>query len=65
MITVEDVITLALPPGTTVAAGAAGLGREVTWAARIRSSPPAMATTVLDDRPIADAPTPAAAAPAL
>ena len=41
MITVEDVIKLALPPGTTVAAGAAGLGREVTWAARIRSSPPA------------------------
>jgi PucR family transcriptional regulator, purine catabolism regulatory protein len=41
MITVEDVIALALPPGTTVAAGAAGLGREVTWAARIRSSPPA------------------------
>src|SRR5919106_2291098 len=41
MITVEDVITLALPPGTTVAAGAAGLGREVTWAARIRASPPA------------------------
>ena len=41
MITVEDVITLALPPGTTVAAGATGLGREVTWAARIRSSPPA------------------------
>src|SRR5215213_7898671 len=41
MITVEDVITLALPPGTTVAAGAEGLGREVTWAARIRSSPPA------------------------
>jgi purine catabolism regulator len=41
MITVEDVIKLALPPGTTVAAGQAGLGREVTWAARIRSSPPA------------------------
>ena len=41
MITVEDVITLALPAGTTVAAGATGLGREVTWAARIRSSPPA------------------------
>ena len=41
MITVEDVIKLALPPGTTVAAGAGGLGREVTWAARIRSSPPA------------------------
>jgi purine catabolism regulator len=41
MITVEDVIKLALPPGTTVAAGASGLSREVTWAARIRSSPPA------------------------
>jgi purine catabolism regulator len=41
MITVEDVIQLALPTGTTVAAGRAGLGREVTWAARIRSSPPA------------------------
>ena len=41
MITVDDVIKLALPPGTTVAAGASGLGREVTWAARIRSSPPA------------------------
>jgi purine catabolism regulator len=41
MITVEDVIKLALPAGTTLAAGEAGLGREVTWAARIRSSPPA------------------------
>jgi purine catabolism regulator len=41
MITIEDVIKLALPPGTTLAAGQAGLGREVTWAARIRSSPPA------------------------
>ena len=41
MITVEDVIGLALPPGTTVAAGASGLGREVTWATRIRASPPA------------------------
>lgn len=41
MITVEDVIQLALPAGTTVVAGRAGLGREVTWAARIRSSPPA------------------------
>ncbi len=41
MITVEDVIQLALPPGTTVSAGRAGLGREVTWATRIRSSPPA------------------------
>ncbi len=41
MITVEDVIALALPSGTTVAAGGSGLGREVTWATRIRSSPPA------------------------
>ena len=41
MITVENVIKLALPAGTTVVAGEAGLGREVTWAARIRSSPPA------------------------
>ncbi len=41
MITVEDVIKLALPAGTKLAAGRAGLGREVTWATRIRSSPPA------------------------
>lgn len=41
MITVEDVIKLALPTGTKLVAGQAGLGREVTWAARIRSSPPA------------------------
>ena len=41
MITVDDVIALALPPGTTVSAGAAGLGREVTWASRIRPTPPA------------------------
>ncbi len=41
MITVDDVIKMALPAGTTVVAGEAGLGREVTWAARIRSAPPA------------------------
>ncbi|MCC7022782.1 MAG: helix-turn-helix domain-containing protein [Thermomicrobiales bacterium] len=41
MITVEDVITLALPPGTLVVAGESGLSREVTWASRIRSTPPA------------------------
>src|SRR5262245_15925394 len=41
MITVEDVIKLALPQGTTLAAGEAGLSREVTWATRIRSTPPA------------------------
>lgn len=41
MITVADVIKLALPPGTKVVAGAMGLGREVTWATRLRPSPPA------------------------
>lgn len=41
MITVRDVIALALPAGTTVVAGAAGLGREVTWATRLRPTPPA------------------------
>jgi purine catabolism regulator len=41
MITVEDVIKVALPAGTTLVAGEAGLGREVTWASRIRSTPPA------------------------
>ncbi|HZH08017.1 MAG TPA: PucR family transcriptional regulator ligand-binding domain-containing protein, partial [Lautropia sp.] len=41
VLTVDDVIKLALPKGTTVVAGRAGLDREVTWAARIRSSPPA------------------------
>jgi purine catabolism regulator len=41
MISVADVIASALPAGTTVAAGAAGLDREVTWATRLRSTPPA------------------------
>lgn len=41
MISVEDVINLALPAGTKVVAGSAGLGREVTWVSRIRSTPPA------------------------
>jgi len=41
VITVADVIALALPSGTSVLAGAAGLGREVTWATRLRPSPPA------------------------
>lgn len=43
MLTVADVITLALPPGSSVAAGGVGLSREVTWATRIRASPPAFA----------------------
>jgi PucR family transcriptional regulator, purine catabolism regulatory protein len=41
VITVRDLIGVALPPGTTVVAGAAGLDREVTWATRIRPTPPA------------------------
>jgi len=41
VITVRDVIALALPAGTRVVAGEAGLGREVTWATRLRPSPPA------------------------
>jgi purine catabolism regulator len=41
MITVQDVLTEALPAGTRVAAGEAGLTREVTWATRLRSAPPA------------------------
>src|SRR5688500_224212 len=41
MISVADVIALALPGGTKVVAGAAGLGREVTWATRLRPTPPA------------------------
>lgn len=43
MITVADVIALALPSGTRVVAGEAGLSREVTWATRIRPAPPAFA----------------------
>src|ERR687893_497294 len=41
MITVSDVIALALPEGTEIAAGKSGLGREVTWATRLRPTPPA------------------------
>ena len=41
MISVADVIALALPPATQVVAGKAGLGREVTWATRLRPAPPA------------------------
>ena len=43
MITVDDVIALALPAGTKIAAGKSGLDREVTWASRIRPTPPAFA----------------------
>ena len=41
VLTVDDVIRMALPKGTNVVAGESGLDHEVTWAARIRSSPPA------------------------
>lgn len=41
MITVRDVLGLALPAGTRAVAGEAGLGREVTWASRVRPAPPA------------------------
>lgn len=41
MISVSDVIALALPAGTRIVAGQDGLGREVTWATRLRPTPPA------------------------
>ncbi|HEV2107267.1 MAG TPA: helix-turn-helix domain-containing protein [Thermomicrobiales bacterium] len=41
MLTVRDIIGIALPPGTLIVAGEAGLGREVTWATRLRPTPPA------------------------
>lgn len=41
VITVRDILTFALPPGTVVTAGHNGLGREVTWATRLRAAPPA------------------------
>lgn len=39
-ITVEDIVKLALPPGTRVVAGETGLGREVTWAVAQRTRLP-------------------------
>ena len=41
MITVRDLIGVVLPSSTAVAAGSGGLDREVTWATRIRPTPPA------------------------
>lgn len=43
MITVGDVLRIALPAGTHVVAGEAGMAREVTWATRPRPSAPAFA----------------------
>jgi len=40
-ITVRDVVRLALPEGTTIVAGAAGLGRQVSWIATLRATLPA------------------------
>ncbi|GIV87606.1 MAG: CdaR family transcriptional regulator [Chloroflexus sp.] len=42
-ITVRDVVRLALPDGTTVAAGATNLGRQVSWIATLRATLPAFA----------------------
>ncbi|HWQ13908.1 MAG TPA: PucR family transcriptional regulator ligand-binding domain-containing protein, partial [Roseiflexaceae bacterium] len=39
-ITVRDALRLALPPGTTVAAGASGLSHQVTWVVTPRATPP-------------------------
>lgn len=42
-ITVRDVVRLALPEGTNIVAGAAGLGRQVSWIATLRATLPAFA----------------------
>lgn len=42
-ITVRDALRLALPPGTVVVAGAAGMNRQVTWIATLRATLPAFA----------------------
>ncbi len=41
MMTVEEAIRIALPPGTELVAGQGGLQREVSWATRLRPTPPA------------------------
>lgn len=41
VITVRDVLSFALPTNSSVASGANGLGREVTWATRLRATMPA------------------------
>lgn len=41
--TVRDILSVAMPAGTQVVAGEAGLGREVTWATGPKPSPPAFA----------------------
>ena len=39
---VTEIMKLALPPGTRLVAGAAGVGATVTWATMFRSRPPAL-----------------------
>src|SRR5438552_19079513 len=39
LVTVSEVLRLALPPTTEVVAGAAGLGNAVTWARLLRARP--------------------------
>src|SRR3954452_5795224 len=39
LVTVSEVLRLALPPTTEVAAGAAGLGNAATWARLLRTRP--------------------------
>ncbi len=42
-ITVYDVLRLAMPPGTELIAGAAGMSHQVTWVATLRATPPIFA----------------------
>lgn len=42
-VTARNVLRLALPPGTTVVAGASGLNNQVTWVASQRATPPVFA----------------------
>jgi PucR family transcriptional regulator, purine catabolism regulatory protein len=39
LVTVSEIVRLALPPGTEVAAGARGLGNAATWARLLRARP--------------------------
>lgn len=41
VVTVRDILSFALPPNSQVVSGANGLGREVTWATRLRATMPA------------------------
>jgi purine catabolism regulator len=43
LISVRDVLRLALPPGTTVVAGSSGMARTVVWVTALRATPPAFA----------------------